>query len=179
MLQTITWSWSWSCTTECRRERCCFPGELHPGPAAAAAGTTNAPGCHHAAPDLQHACCGGEKASAGSHEVLHGHSSQPSQSFCSGGIPWPQSSPPFRKLENPSCLEPLQSLLSATASSLFSYSSTGTQRFPTRRKSRGVELAPGVYSMFPFIHPTLGAFSSESLCRSDLQTFLVPAQLQL
>ena len=79
MLQTTTWpwSWSWSCTMECRRERCCSPIEPHPGPAAAAC-TTYAPGCHHAAPDLQHACCGGQRAAPGSHEVPHGHSSQPS-----------------------------------------------------------------------------------------------------
>uniref|UniRef100_A0A8C6C3D7 Mannose-P-dolichol utilization defect 1 n=1 Tax=Monodon monoceros TaxID=40151 RepID=A0A8C6C3D7_MONMO len=34
-------------------------------------------------------------------------SCQPSQSFCSLGAPWPESSPPFRKLETPSWLEPL------------------------------------------------------------------------
>uniref|UniRef100_A0A8B9XQW3 Mannose-P-dolichol utilization defect 1 n=1 Tax=Bos mutus grunniens TaxID=30521 RepID=A0A8B9XQW3_BOSMU len=34
-------------------------------------------------------------------------SSQPSQCFCSLEGPWPESSPPFRKLEIPSWLEPL------------------------------------------------------------------------
>ncbi|KAM7067335.1 mannose-P-dolichol utilization defect 1 protein isoform 3-T3 [Molossus nigricans] len=86
-------------------------------------------------------------------------SSQPSQSFCSLGAPWPESSPPFRKLEIPSWLEPLWSLPSVTASSLPSFSSTGMQRLLTRRKrSSRAELAIRVHSMFLFIHLTSGSF---------------------
>ncbi|KAM5215242.1 mannose-P-dolichol utilization defect 1 protein isoform 5-T5 [Hipposideros larvatus] len=96
-------------------------------------------------------------------------SSQPSQSFCFLGAPWRESSPPFRKLETHSWLEPLWSLPYATASLLLSFSSTGMQRRPTRRKrSSRAELAPRIHSMFPFIHPTSGSFPSLPVCWCDL-----------
>ncbi|NP_001288639.1 mannose-P-dolichol utilization defect 1 protein isoform 2 [Mus musculus] len=67
---------------------------------------------------------------------------QPLQCLCCLGAPWPESSLLFRKLETPSWLESLWSLLSAMASLLPRSSSTGTQRLPTNRKrSNRAELA--------------------------------------
>ncbi|XP_027374311.1 mannose-P-dolichol utilization defect 1 protein isoform X3 [Bos indicus x Bos taurus] len=48
--------------------RCCFPSVLRLGPSGAAF-TTDAPGCSHPAPGLQHAFSGGGKAAPGSHQL--------------------------------------------------------------------------------------------------------------
>nr|XP_034360076.1 mannose-P-dolichol utilization defect 1 protein isoform X3 [Arvicanthis niloticus] len=74
------------------------------------------------------------------------------QSLCSLGVHWPESSLLFRKLETPSWLESLWSLLSAMASLLPRSSSTGMQRLPTNRKrSNRAELASRILP-FPLIY---------------------------
>ncbi|XP_052050806.1 mannose-P-dolichol utilization defect 1 protein isoform X3 [Apodemus sylvaticus] len=73
-------------------------------------------------------------------------SSQPLQCLCCLGALWPESSLLFRKLETPSWLVSLWSLLSAMASLLPRFSSTGMQRLPTNRKrSNRVELASRLF----------------------------------
>ncbi|XP_032471746.1 mannose-P-dolichol utilization defect 1 protein isoform X1 [Phocoena sinus] len=149
--------------------RCCLPSVLRPGPAGAAF-TTDAPGCSHPAPGLQHACCGGGKAAPGSHQLpqwAHGPAVSHHSLSALWGLPGPNLHlhsgnwrPPHGW--NLCSLFPLQWPHRCPAPLLLECKGS-----PQEEKGAVVELAPGVHSMFLFIHPTLGSFPSEPVCWCD------------
>lgn len=155
------------------RARCHLPSKLRPGTAAAAV-PADAPGPHHPAPGLQHACGGRGEAAPGCHQLPE-RTHRPALSHHRLSAVCRVL---FRRPETLSWRAPSWSLLSATASSPASSSSTGTQRPATGRKSSRAELVPGARSRsLPVVPPASGSFPSGPACLWDLSSFFIPLRL--